>query len=340
MTNEGNGEKMKDMKNKTKVLMIFFSFIILGILIIGTIGVGSVNISIKEIIDVFSGKGDEINRSIILDMRLPRIILAVFVGASLSISGALLQAVMRNPLADPGITGVSSGGTLVAILMMLYFPHLYKILPLMAFLGAMLACILVFILSWDNGIKPIRVILSGVAINAMFAGATSLLAIMNSDKIQGVLLWINGSIAYRGWREVSNFLPYCIIGILLSLLCIKGANLLGLGDEVATNLGVNVNKTRVLISLVAVFLAGVSTSAVGIIGFIGIIVPHICRLILGSDYKYLIPMSTAFGGIILLLADTLARWVARPIELPVGVMMAILGCPFFLFLLRRRKHNA
>ncbi|TCO68923.1 FecCD family ABC transporter permease [Marinisporobacter balticus] len=331
---------MNDMKDRTKALIIFFSFIILGILVIGTIGVGSVDISIKEIMDVFGGSGDEINKSIILDMRLPRIILAVFVGASLSISGALLQAVMRNPLADPGITGVSSGGSLVAILMILYFPHLYKLLPLMAFLGAMLACTLVFILSWDNGIKPIRVILSGVAINAMFAGATSLLAIMNSDKIQGVLLWINGSIAYRGWREVSCFLPYCITGIILSLFCIKGANLLGLGDDVATNLGVNVNRTRIFISVVAVFLAGISTSAVGIIGFIGIIVPHVCRLLLGSDYKYLIPMSTVFGGIILLLADTLARCIARPIELPVGIMMAMIGCPFFLFLLRRRKTHA
>ncbi|MCT4621215.1 MAG: iron ABC transporter permease [Marinisporobacter sp.] len=333
-------KNMKNMKDKTKILIIFLSFLLLGVLVIGTIGIGSVDISIHEIMEILSGKGDEINKSILLDMRLPRIILAVFVGASLSISGALLQSVMRNPLADPGITGVSSGGSLMAILMMLYFPQFYKLMPLMAFLGAMLACTLVFILSWDNGIKPIRVILSGVAINAMFAGATSLLAIMNSDKIQGVLLWLNGSIAYRGWREVSYFLPYCIVGLLLSLCCIRGANLLALGDDVATNLGVNVNKTRVLIALVAVFLAGISTSAVGIISFIGIIVPHVCRLLLGSDYKYVIPMSTVLGGIILLLADTLARCIARPIELPVGVMMAMIGCPFFLFLLRRSKTHA
>ncbi|WP_129599446.1 FecCD family ABC transporter permease [Anaerophilus nitritogenes] len=331
---------MKNKKEKRKIWIICFSLIFLGILIVGTIGVGSIDISVGEIIDTFLGKGDEINDSIIMDMRLPRILLAVFVGASLSISGALLQSVMRNPLADPGITGVSSGGSLAAILMMLYFPQFYRLLPLMSFLGAMLACGLVFILSWDNGIKPIRVILSGVAINAMFAGATSLLAIMNSDKIQGVLLWINGSIAYRGWREVSYFLPYCIVGLILALFCIRGANLLALGDDVATNLGMNVNRARICISLVAVFLAGISTSAVGIIGFIGIIVPHVCRLIVGSDYKYLIPMSTILGGIILLLADTLARYIARPIELPVGVMMAMIGCPFFLFLLRRRKYSA
>ncbi|KEH98875.1 iron ABC transporter permease [Clostridium botulinum C/D str. BKT12695] len=328
---------MKNMSNKLKLLIILISLVLLGVLIIVTIGIGSVSISVKEIIDTFLGHGNEINESIIMDMRLPRIIIAVFVGAGLSISGALLQSIMNNPLADPGITGVSSGASLLAITVMLYFPNLHGILPLMAFLGAILACMMVFILSWDKGLNPMRVILSGVAVNAVFVGATSLLSILNSDKIQGILLWINGSIAYKGWTEVKYLVPYSIIGIILSLLCAKGANLLALGDDVATNLGVNVTKTRFLVALVAVFLAGVSTSVVGIIGFIGLIVPHICRLILGHDYKYLIPMSAIMGGILLLLADTLARFVARPVELPVGILMAMLGGPFFLFLLRRRK---
>ncbi len=328
---------MKNMSNKLKLLIILISLVLLGVLIIVTIGIGSVSISVKEIIDTFLGHGNEINESIIMDMRLPRIIIAVFVGAGLSISGALLQSIMNNPLADPGITGVSSGASLLAITVMLYFPNLHGVLPLMAFLGAILACMMVFILSWDKGLNPMRVILSGVAVNAVFVGATSLLSILNSDKIQGILLWINGSIAYKGWTEVKYLVPYSIIGIILSLLCAKGANLLALGDDVATNLGVNVTKTRFLVALVAVFLAGVSTSVVGIIGFIGLIVPHICRLILGYDYKYLIPMSAIMGGILLLLADTLARFVARPVELPVGILMAMLGGPFFLFLLRRRK---
>ena len=328
---------MKNMSNKLKVLIILMSLVLLGVLIIVTIGVGSVSISVKEIIETFLGNGNEINQSIIMDMRLPRIIIAVFVGAGLSISGALLQSIMNNPLADPGITGVSSGASLLAITVMLYFPKLHEVLPLMAFLGAIVACMMVFILSWDKGLNPMRVILSGVAVNAVFVGATSLLSILNSDKIQGILLWINGSIAYKGWTEVKYLVPYSVIGIILALLCAKGANLLALGDDVATNLGVNVTKTRFLVALVAVFLAGVSTSVVGIIGFIGLIVPHICRLILGYDYKYLIPMSAIMGGILLLLADTLARFVARPVELPVGILMAMLGGPFFLFLLRRRK---
>ncbi|WP_415578640.1 FecCD family ABC transporter permease [Hathewaya histolytica] len=331
---------MAKIKDSTKVWIIVLCIIVLAILSILTIGIGSADISIGNIIDIFLGKGDEINASIVMDMRLPRIILAIFVGASLSISGVLLQAVMGNPLADPGITGVSSGASLAAILVMIYFPHLYRILPLVAFFGAILACVMVFALSWDNGLNSLRIILAGVAVNAIFLGATSLMSILNSDKIQGVLLWINGSLAYRGWREVKYIVPYTLIGIILSFLCIKGANILALGDDVATNLGLNVNRTRIFISLVAVFLAGISTSVVGIIGFIGLIVPHICRLIIGSDHKFLIPMSSVVGAILLLLTDTIARFIARPIELPVGVIMSMVGGPFFLFLLRRRKSNA
>nr|WP_138210367.1 iron ABC transporter permease [Hathewaya histolytica] len=333
-------KRMAKIKDSTKVWIIVLCIIVLAILSILTIGIGSADISIGNIIDIFLGKGDEINASIVMDMRLPRIILAIFVGASLSISGVLLQAVMGNPLADPGITGVSSGASLAAILVMIYFPHLYRILPLVAFFGAILACVMVFALSWDNGLNSLRIILAGVAVNAIFLGATSLMSILNSDKIQGVLLWINGSLAYRGWREVKYIVPYTLIGIILSFLCIKGANILALGDDVATNLGLNVNRTRIFISLVAVFLAGISTSVVGIIGFIGLIVPHICRLIIGSDHKFLIPMSSVVGAILLLLTDTIARFIARPIELPVGVIMSMVGGPFFLFLLRRRKSNA
>ena len=328
------------MKDRTKTLIIVTFLLALVALSVVAIGIGSINISVKDILDVFLDKGDEINSSIVMDMRLPRILLAVFVGANLSISGALLQSVMNNPLADPGITGVSSGASLVAILIMLYFPGLYSSIPLMAFLGAVVACIMVFALSWDNGLNSLRIILAGIAVNAVFVGLTNLLSILNSDKIQGVLLWINGSLAYKGWKEVTYIVPYSIIGIILSFFCIKGANILALGDDVATNLGINVTKNRIFISLVAVFLAGISTAMVGIIGFIGLIVPHICRLILGSDYKYLVPMSAVLGGMLLLVADTMARSIARPIELPVGVIMSILGGPFFLFLLRRRKANA
>ena len=325
------------MSKKHKALIIIFSLIALAIVAILSISLGSVSIAIKDIIEVLSGGGANISRGIILDIRLPRIILAVLVGANLSVSGALLQSVMKNPLADPGLTGVSSGASLMAIIVMMYFPQFYAILPLAAFLGGVLSCIIIYFLAWKDGIDPIRIILAGVAVNAMLGGGTSVISLLNSEKIQGVLLWLNGSLAIRGWKEVRLILPYSIVALMLSAFCAKGANLLNLGDDAASSLGVEVNRTRILISMVAVLLAGISTAAVGIIGFVGLVVPHICRLIIGSNYKYLIPMSTILGALTLLAADDLARTVAKPIELPVGVFMAVIGGPFFLFLMRRGK---
>lgn len=325
------------MSKKHKTLIIIFSLIALAIVAILSISLGSVSIAINDIIEVLSGGGANISRGIVLDIRLPRIILAVLVGANLSVSGALLQSVMKNPLADPGLTGVSSGASLMAIIVMMYFPQFYAILPLAAFLGGVLSCIIIYFLAWKDGIDPIRIILAGVAVNAMLGGGTSVISLLNSEKIQGVLLWLNGSLAIRGWKEVRLILPYSIVALVLSALCAKGANLLNLGDDAASSLGVEVNRTRILISMVAVLLAGISTAAVGIIGFVGLVVPHICRLIIGSNYKYLIPMSTILGALTLLAADDLARTVAKPIELPVGVFMAVIGGPFFLFLMRRGK---
>ena len=160
---------------------------------------------------------------------------------------------------------------------------------------------------------------------------------MYSDRIQGALLWLNGSLASKTWADVRIVAFYSIIGLILSVFCIRGANILSLGDNSATNLGFNVAKTRVLLSAVAVLLAGAATAIVGIIGFVGLIVPHISRMIIGSDHKYLMPFSMVVGGIVLLVADTVARTILGAVELPVGVVMSIVGGPFFLYLLRRSE---
>ncbi|GMQ61600.1 iron ABC transporter permease [Vallitalea sp. AN17-2] len=277
-----------------------------------------------------------VKKAIISDIRLPRVWIAVFVGANLSASGALLQAVMRNPLADPGITGVSAGASLFAIIILLLFPSYVSLVPIAAFVGGVIACGIVYGLAWKGGgIEPIRIVLAGVAVNAILGGATGLLSLLNSDKIQGVMLWTNGSLSRVSWMDVKLLGIYSIVGIILALICIRAANVLQLGDDVAKNLGYNVNLTRILISLVAVYLAGISVAFVGIIGFVGLVVPHISRLLFGSDYKWLLPVSMLMGGAVLVIADTMARMIAAPIELPVGTMMAMLGGPFFLYLLRR-----
>ncbi|AFS77445.1 iron compound ABC transporter, permease component FhuG [Gottschalkia acidurici 9a] len=322
-------------KSENKIIIISISIMLLIFSIVLSIRLGSVDYTLGEIINLMKSSEMTPDKNVILYIRLPRIILSMILGANLAVSGALLQSVMQNPLADPGLTGVSSGASLAAIIVMLMFPMYSNLVPLVAFLGGTIACGLVYMLAWKDGIKPVRIILAGVAVNAMLGGGTNLLSILYNDKIQGILLWVNGSISGKNWADIKLISIYSFIGLILSILCIRKANILQLGDEMATNLGVDISKYRLIISLVAVFIAAVSTSLVGIIGFVGLVVPHISRLLIGSDYKYLLPLSIIIGSILLVLGDTFARTVASPIELPVGIIMAIIGGPFFLYLLRK-----
>ncbi|ARC83866.1 fecCD transport family protein [Clostridium argentinense CDC 2741] len=326
--------KVEFFKEK-KHLAIAISFLLLIFIGILSIRMGSVDYNFSDIFRILFNSEMTSDKNVLMNIRLPRILIAAIVGANLSIAGALLQAVMQNPLADPGLTGVSSGASLMAIIIMLLFPQYSYLVPFVSFLGGALACGLVYGLAWKNGIKPMRIILAGVAVNAILGGGTSLLSTLNSDKIQGVLLWVNGSISGKTWGDVRVLAIYSAVGLFFAMLCIRKANILQLGDEMSTNLGVDINKYRIIISLVAVFLAGISTAIVGIIGFVGLIVPHIARLLIGSDYKYVLPLSVTLGSSLLLLGDTFARTVVNPIELPVGVIMAVIGGPFFLYLLRR-----
>ena len=298
--------------------------------------IGSVNLSLGEIISSLIHQDNSMVMTIVYKMRLPRNILAVLIGANLAVSGVLLQSVMKNPLADPGITGVSSGASVAAIIILLLMPQLSGALPLFAFVGGAIACALVFIMAWKNGLRPERIVLAGVAINTILGGFISLLSTLFSDRIQSAILWLNGSLATKTWSHVDMLFLYSLIGLGLSLFLIRSANVLQLGDESAKNLGFNVSRTRLVISAVAVFLAAISTAVVGIISFIGLIVPHIARLLMGSDHKYTIPFSMVLGAIVLLIADTLARTIGGSIEIPVGVITSIVGGPFFLYLLRKR----
>ena len=319
-----------------KYLIIGGTALVLVILVVLFSTIGSVNLSLGEIISSLIHQDNSMVMTIVYKMRLPRNILAVLIGANLAVSGVLLQSVMKNPLADPGITGVSSGASVAAIIILLLMPQLSGALPLFAFVGGAIACALVFIMAWKNGLRPERIVLAGVAINTILGGVISLLSTLFSDRIQSAILWLNGSLATKTWSHVDMLFLYSLIGLGLSLFLIRSANVLQLGDESAKNLGFNVSRTRLVISAVAVFLAAISTAVVGIISFIGLIVPHIARLLMGSDHKYTIPFSMVLGAIVLLIADTLARTIGGSIEIPVGVITSIVGGPFFLYLLRKR----
>ena len=309
--------------------------IVLCILSLVAIAVGSAGYSIPEILRALFSEEKSTIKVIVLNLRLPRLILAVLIGASLSASGALLQSVMRNPLADPGTIGVSAGAGTAATTILLLFPQLTNSVPLFAFGGAALACFLIYSMAWKRGVDPTRIILSGVAINSVLGAYNSLLQMMHTDSLEGVLAFMNGSLSGRSWVQVKLLVIYAGIGLVLSFLCIKSANTLQLGDEMAKSLGVKVNLARVCLSAVSAFLAAATVSVAGMIGFVGLVVPHISRLLVGSDYKAMLPTSVLLGAVVLLLADTLERTVVPGMEIPVGIVMAVVGGPFFLYMLRK-----
>ena len=319
-----------------KILWILLSSLVLMGLIVLFSTIGSVNLSVAEIIEELVKGDNEIVRTIVFKMRLPRNLLAVLVGANLAVAGLFLQAVMKNPLADPGITGVSSGASVGAIIILLVSPAYTPYLPIIAFVGGGIACILVYTMAWKKGLQPNRIVLAGVAVNTILGGIISFFSTMYSERIQSAMLWLNGSLATKTWADVQMLVGYSLVGIIISFFLIRSANILQLGDEAAINLGLNIHRARITISAVAVFLAATATAVVGIVSFVGLIVPHIARMIMGNDHKYTLPFSMILGSIVLLVADTLGRTIGGAIEIPVGVIMAIVGGPFFLYLLRKK----
>lgn len=298
---------------------------------------GSVPLSIIEVWNGLTSDKEGIEYQIVWNLRLPRVLTGLLVGMCLAVAGAILQGVMRNPLADPGVIGISSGAGLVAIITMLIFPQFMSLLPIGAFIGAFVAAALVYLLAWDSGISPLRLILAGVAINTLLGAITSAIMILYSDKVQAVLPWLMGGLSERSWPHFWTILPYAVIGLILSLFAARTANILRLGDDAAKLLGHNVEKSRFLLILLSTFLAGAAVSVAGLLGFVGLVVPHIIRMIIGDDYRYLIPLSALFGGMLVVFADTVARSWFDPIELPVGILLAAVGGPFFLYLLKRGK---
>lgn len=321
-------------KNNLRVLAIWI--VVLLTILVGLLAVrfGSVEASLQDVIHTLIYRDDEALTCILLEMRLPRVVTALVGGACLAASGLILQAVMGNPLADPGLTGVTSGASLSVMLIMLVFPQYTAMIPIAAFAGSAITCFIVYAIAWTGTLNPMRLVLSGVAINTLASGVMGLLQLVFSDRLQGVLLWSSGSLSGKTWNTVQGLAPFALVGLILAFLCIKGANMLSLGENMAKSLGVNTTLTRVLLSGVACYLAAVAVANVGTIGFLGLIVPHIARLIIGINHKYLIPFTIALGAFVLAGADLLARVVFAPLEVPVGLIMSVIGVPFFLYLMR------
>ncbi len=296
---------------------------------------GAVAIPLSEFENIIFNNKSGAHGQILLNIRLPRAIVAALVGMNLAVAGAVLQGVMRNPLADPHIIGISAGAGLTGCIVIAVFPEAEYMITPAAFAGAMLAAVCIYILAWKNGIRPMRIILAGVAVSAFLGAGISAIMILYSDRIHGALLWMIGGLSARSWQHVGIILPYAVIGMALALILARYLNILQLGDDVAKSLGVNADMMRIMLTAVGALLAASAVAVAGLLGFVGLIVPHMARLLTGSDYRYLLPSSALLGIAVVTFSDTFARVAFAPVELPVGIFMAALGAPFFLFLLRR-----
>ena len=314
-------------------MIIIFLLIIISLF---SLGKGSVYISIEDIWLAIFRRGEEINQTIIWDLRLPRLISSLLVGSALGMSGALLQGMLKNGLASPYLLGISAGSGLV-IVAFITFGLAQIFIPIAAWLGAIFTTLIVFTLSKSgNKISIERLILGGVAISSLFGAIQATLLLQAEDgRIQSALTWLIGSLNSRGWNEIRITWIPILFSIMLSLLLARQLNLLSLGDELSMSLGNSLFRSRCLIGAIATLLAASAVAIGGLIGFIGLIVPHFSRLLIGNDYKYILPFSALIGGLTLSTADLIAR--SGPVEIPVGIVTSLLGAPIFIFILYRRS---
>jgi iron complex transport system permease protein len=279
------------------------------------------------------------NRSLVVwNIRLPRVFVAVVVGMNLAVSGAIFQAVTRNELASPFILGVSSGAGLAILLTLVVFSGLSTVLPLIAAGGGALAFLVVYAIAWQNGTSPVRLVLAGVIVGTVFQSLQTALFFFADDLgvVQSAIAWTTGSLTGTDWEQVRMALPWSVLALLLALVSSRQLNVLLLGENTASSLGMDVEKVRFALSGVAVLAAAASIAVAGIVGFVGLIVPHMVRNIVGSDYRKLVVGCLFAGPALMVAADVGARLALNPIQVPVGIVTGLIGGPYFLYLMRRQ----
>ncbi len=277
---------------------------------------------------------------IVTGIRLPRILLAGMAGAALGVAGATYQGLFRNPLADPYLIGVAQGAALGAVLGFLA-PWTFfggYLIPILAFLGALVSVSVVYLIARVGKTLPVTtLILAGVAVGSFFVSIISYITITSADKMPGILSWLMGKFSLANWEQVGLIAPYLVVGLAVIFIFARALNVMQLDEEQAEQLGINVERTKLILIAASTLITAAAVCFVGTIGFVGIIIPHAVRLIWGPDHRTLLPLSALSGAILLILADTASRTLISPTEIPVGVITAFLGAPFFLFLLRRKK---
>ncbi|MGB9697594.1 MAG: FecCD family ABC transporter permease [Ignavibacteria bacterium] len=334
---------MNKYTKKTKVIIIS-SLILLMLSIILSMTVGSFRMSIIDIFTL-SFLQDDTTKTIFLDIRLPRILNILFIGAALACSGNILQSLLQNNLAEPGIIGISAGAGLGAIIMFL-IPNFstYILLTPVAFIFAMSTTFLIFAIAkaltnkYTNFLSSNKIILAGIAINALLSAANGLLLIVAGKANTQIIFWLTGGVSGKGWFEFFFSAPFIIIGIIIAFLIRKELGILSTGIEIAQSLGVSTKRIQIVSILTASLLAAAAVSVAGIIVFVGLIIPNIAKLILQGDNKNVIVVSTILGSIFMVLSDLLARTLIAPAEIPVGIITSFIGAPVFIWLIIRNSN--
>jgi iron complex transport system permease protein len=331
-------------------LIILSLILILGATVVLATAIGPVQISPSTTAGILAKKlpliGDLITPSwaaaeevIIIQIRLPRILLGVLVGAALATAGCAMQGVFKNPMACPYVIGVSSGAALGATFALATLAQISTYtLPLTAFIGAIAAVFLVYNIARVGGRLPTEtLLLAGIAVAIFLSAITSFMLYMSGENLHGIMFWLMGGLAGKGWSHVMIALPWICIGTVVIYIFARGLNVMLLGEESAQHLGIDVEKLKKIMIVSAALITASAVAVSGIIGFVGLIIPHIMRILVGPDHRILIPSAVMAGGIFLVWSDTIARTIMAPTEIPVGIITALFGAPFFLYLLRRRK---
>lgn len=325
------------MKKKNALLFIIL-FLLLLVAAFLSLLFGSVSIPVKETLAVLTGRLREgTPYTLIASVRLPRVLGCIGAGVGLAAAGVILQNVMNNSLASPNTIGVNSGAGFAVMLSMVFFPNAFAARPVAAFAGALVTSLLIFALALGSGSSRTTVILAGITVSVFLSAAMNLIKILDDDIALNINTFLIGSVAGISMKDVR--LPLCIIAVVFAAACFYSGhlNVLALGDDIAGSLGMNVQAVRFLLLTLASLLAGSVISYTGLLSFVGLIVPHICRRLFGNDSRVLLPAAGLLGASYVLLCDLLGRLLAAPYELPAGIIMSFIGGPFFLFLLLRKR---
>ncbi|GAK11068.1 iron ABC transporter permease [Geomicrobium sp. JCM 19039] len=328
-------------KRRTMIISVLLIFIVSTFLVSMTLG--TFTMSPAEVFQTFFGLGSSQQELVLFQFRLPRMVLAILVGAGLAVSGAILQALSRNDLADPGILGINAGAGLAIVLFIYFFQGSYAdlgwsiyLLPMFAFLGALVAAFLIYTIAWKQGVTPVRLVLVGIGINAGFMALLIVFQLrMNPNDFMQATIWLTGNIWGSSWTYVLAIFPWLFVLMLLVLRDANTLNVMRLGDASSVSLGVRVEQVRRRLLVFAVGLAGASVAAGGAISFIGLVAPHIARRLVGPRHGVMIPVAALVGAFFLLFSDMIARNVLSPSEIPVGIIVAMIGAPYFLYLLMK-----